>query len=132
MEDTTRVTETMVLDTIGGKLHRKFDHAGGTTMLGQLAFFIEFLQTSGLYERGIKSGTADQQQSSRVLRGGRAGYAVSSLTVREAPLPPHQQLTKAERWRAIAKYIIAQIITCKPPNPVTRLPAASGQMRNLA
>ena len=36
------------------------------------------------------------------------------------------QLTKAERWRAIAKYIIAQIMACKPPNPVTRLPAASG------
>ena len=36
------------------------------------------------------------------------------------------QLAKAERWRAIAKYIIAQIMTCKPPNPVTRLPAASG------
>ena len=58
MEDNTRVTETMVLDTIGGKLHRKFDHAGGTTMLGQLAFFIEFLQTNGLCERWIKSGTA--------------------------------------------------------------------------
>ena len=40
MEDTTRVTETMVLDTIGGKLHVKFDHAGSATMLGQLPFFI--------------------------------------------------------------------------------------------
>ena len=35
------------------------------------------------------------------------------------------QLAK-ERWQAIAKYIIAQIMACKPPNPVTRLPAASG------
>ena len=28
MEDTNRVTEAMVLDTIGGKLHVKFDHSG--------------------------------------------------------------------------------------------------------
>ena len=55
MKDTTRVTEVMVLDTIGGKLHVKFDHSGSATMLGQLPFFIEFLQTSGLYERWIKS-----------------------------------------------------------------------------
>ena len=45
----------MVLDTMGGKLHVKFDHSGSATMLGQLPFFIEFLQTSGLYERWIKS-----------------------------------------------------------------------------
>ena len=45
----------MVLDTMGGKLHVKFDHTGSATMLGQLPFFIEFLQTSGLYERWIKS-----------------------------------------------------------------------------
>ena len=55
MEDATRATEAMVLDTIGGKLHVKFDHSGSATMLGQLPFFIEFLQTSGLYERWIKS-----------------------------------------------------------------------------
>ena len=45
----------MVLDTMGGKLHVKFDHSGSATMLGQLPFFIEFLQTSGRYERWIKS-----------------------------------------------------------------------------
>ena len=33
MEDATRVTEAMVLDTIGGKLHVKFDHSGSATML---------------------------------------------------------------------------------------------------
>ena len=45
----------MVLDTMGVKLHVKFDHSGSATMLGQLSFFIEFLQTGGLYERWIKS-----------------------------------------------------------------------------
>ena len=46
MKDTTRVTEVIVLDAIGGKLHVKFDHSGSATMLGQFPFFIEFLQTS--------------------------------------------------------------------------------------
>ena len=45
----------LVLDTFGGKLHVKFDHTASVTMLGQLPFFVEFLQASGLYERWIKS-----------------------------------------------------------------------------
>ena len=45
----------LVLDTFGGKLHVKFDHATSVTMLGQLPFFVEFLQTSGLYDRSITS-----------------------------------------------------------------------------
>ena len=45
----------LVLDTFGGKLHVKFDHAASVTMLGQLPFFVEFLQASGLYERWITS-----------------------------------------------------------------------------
>ena len=36
------------------------------------------------------------------------------------------QLTQAERWRAIVKYIIEQIMACKPQNPVICLPTASG------
>ena len=35
------------------------------------------------------------------------------------------QLTQAERWRAIVKYIIEQIMACKPQNPVICLPTAS-------
>ena len=45
----------LVLDTFGGKLHVKFDHATSVTMLGQLPFFVEFLQTSGLYDRSVTS-----------------------------------------------------------------------------
>ena len=45
----------LVLDTFGGKLHVKFDHTASVTMLGQLPFFVECLQASGLYERWITS-----------------------------------------------------------------------------
>ena len=45
----------LVLDTFCGKLHVKFDHTASVTMLGQLPFFVEFLQASGLYERWITS-----------------------------------------------------------------------------
>ena len=44
-----------MLDTFGGKLHVKFDHTASVTMLGQLPFFVEFLQASGLYERWMTS-----------------------------------------------------------------------------
>ena len=37
----------LVLDTFGGKLHVKFDHAASVTMLGHLPFFVELLQASG-------------------------------------------------------------------------------------
>ena len=45
----------LVLDTFGGKLHVKFDHTASVAMLGQLPFFVEFLQASGLYDRWITS-----------------------------------------------------------------------------
>ena len=45
----------LVLDTFGDKLHVKFDHTASVTMLGQLPFFVEFLQASGLYDRWITS-----------------------------------------------------------------------------
>ena len=48
-------SEPLVLDTFGGRLHVKFDDTAGATVLGQLPFFVEFLQHSGLYERWVNA-----------------------------------------------------------------------------
>ena len=48
-----RAREPLVLDTFGGRLHVKFDDTARATVLGQLPFFVEFLQHTGLYERWV-------------------------------------------------------------------------------
>ena len=45
----------LVLDTFGGRLHVKFDDTASATVLGQLPFFVEFLQHTGLYERWVNA-----------------------------------------------------------------------------
>ncbi|MGH8534474.1 MAG: transposase [Gammaproteobacteria bacterium] len=44
------VSEPIAVDTFGGRIHVEWDPQAAVTPLGQLPFFIEFLQVSGLYE----------------------------------------------------------------------------------
>ena len=48
-------SEPLLLDTVGGRLHVKFDDAASATVRGHLPFFVEFLQHSGLYERWVNA-----------------------------------------------------------------------------
>jgi hypothetical protein len=41
--------EPMAVDTPGGRIHVQWDHSATATPNAQLAFFAEFLQTTGLY-----------------------------------------------------------------------------------
>ena len=42
------------LDTFAGKIHFRWDPDAGVSSLGQMAFFIEFLKTSGRWEEWVK------------------------------------------------------------------------------
>jgi len=42
------------VDTYGGRIHVKWDETAAVTPFGQLAFFIEFLKTAGLWDGWIK------------------------------------------------------------------------------
>lgn len=42
------------VDTYGGMIHVKWDETAAVTPFGQLAFFIEFLKTAGLWEGWVK------------------------------------------------------------------------------
>ena len=41
------------LSTPGGRFQVRWDEGGSATALGQLAFFAEFLEVSGLFERWV-------------------------------------------------------------------------------
>jgi hypothetical protein len=47
------------LATPGGRFHVRWDEGGSATALGQLAFFAEFLEVSGLFERWVKGCPLD-------------------------------------------------------------------------
>ena len=41
------------VNTPGGRFHVRWDENGSASALGQLAFFAEFLEVSGLFERSM-------------------------------------------------------------------------------
>ena len=43
------------VETFGGRVHVEWDHQAPVTMLGQLPFFIEYLQVSGLFDPFVAS-----------------------------------------------------------------------------
>jgi hypothetical protein len=45
--------EAMVVDTMGGRMHVRWDEAAQATPHGQIAFFAEFLATAGLFDRWV-------------------------------------------------------------------------------
>ena len=47
--------EAMRVSTPGGVLSVRWDDRGSATALGQLAFFAEYLQATGLFERWLQS-----------------------------------------------------------------------------
>ncbi len=44
----------MVVDTLGGRMHVRWDEGAQATPNGQLVFFAEFLQTAGIFERWVE------------------------------------------------------------------------------
>jgi hypothetical protein len=44
-----------VVDTVGGRMHVRWDEAGSATPHGQLVYFAEFLATTGVFDRWVSS-----------------------------------------------------------------------------
>ena len=42
------------VDTFGGMIHVKWDETAAVTPFGQLAFFVEFLKTAGLWDGWVE------------------------------------------------------------------------------
>jgi len=49
--ETARAAEELRINTPGGRFQVRWDEKGSASALGQLAFFAEFLEVSGLFER---------------------------------------------------------------------------------
>jgi hypothetical protein len=47
------VDEAMVVDTLGGRMHVRWDEGAPATPNGQLVFFAEFLATAGVFDRWV-------------------------------------------------------------------------------
>jgi len=44
----------MAVDTLGGRMHERWDEGAQATPNGQLVFFAEFLATAGIFERWVE------------------------------------------------------------------------------
>ena len=47
--------DAMVVDTMGGRVHVRWDEAAQATPHGQIVFFAEFLATAGVFERWVQA-----------------------------------------------------------------------------
>jgi len=47
--------EPQVVDTLGGRMHVRWDEGAAATPNGQLVFFAEFLAATGVFERWVSS-----------------------------------------------------------------------------
>ena len=61
------------LDTFGGKVEVRWNSDAEVTVMGQMAFFIEFLKTAGLWRSWVKDSPLTQRGRSP----GFAGVAVA-------------------------------------------------------
>ncbi len=55
VEELTRDSPAMVVATPGGRFQVRWDEGGSATALGQLVFFAEFLDVSGLFSRWVET-----------------------------------------------------------------------------
>jgi hypothetical protein len=46
--------EAMVVDTMGGRMHVRWDETAQATPHGQIVFFAEFLATAGVFDRWVQ------------------------------------------------------------------------------
>ena len=53
MQETAQAAAALHVATPGGRFHVRWDEGGSATALGQLPFFTEFLEVSGLFARWV-------------------------------------------------------------------------------
>lgn len=55
LQDTAQAAAELRVDTPGGRFHVRWDEGGSATALGQLPFFAEFLEVSGVFTRWVET-----------------------------------------------------------------------------
>ena len=101
LREQERAAEELRLATPGGRFHVRWDEGGSATALGQLAFFAEFLEESGLFTRwvegwaGLRRGGGQTQ--ARRLEPGAAGGGVCGGGSRAVSWPRRPTWAKANK-----------------------------------
>ena len=49
------IEDAMVVDTMGGRVHVRWDQTAQATPHGQIVFFAEFLAAAGVFERWVQA-----------------------------------------------------------------------------
>jgi hypothetical protein len=65
--------DAMVVDTMGGRVHVRWDQTARATPHGQIVFFAEFLATGGVFDRWVQG--CPLHYSSPNASGARTGRA---------------------------------------------------------
>src|ERR1017187_1588758 len=66
--------QTSTVDTFGGMIHVKWDETAAVTPFGQVAFFIEFLKTAGLWDGWVNDYPVTYESPNAPAKAVRPGH----------------------------------------------------------
>ena len=127
--------EPHVVDTLGGRMHVRWDDGAAATPHGQLVFFAEFLAATGVFERWVSSCPLQYRSSNApdkrdVLGTLMLGLLAGHRRYAHITAPRHvkaaaEQFKNLDRWGCLQRYISDRITpVVAPPQPPPGLPAA--------
>ena len=88
------------VDTFGGMIHVKWDETAAVTPFGQVAFFIEFLKTAGLWEAWVKDCPVTYESPNAPTKADVLGTILLSVSGGPSALRAHYRATIRRRESA--------------------------------
>jgi hypothetical protein len=108
------------VETPGGRIQIQWDYEAKATPSGQLAFFAEFLKTSGVYWKWVHLTPMHAAKENLMMLISNVRKALNHVKAIA------EQLPSADRWKTLLAYIVARIVpkrTPRLPIPGAFLPA---------
>ena len=81
--------EAMVVDTMGGRMHVRWDESAQATPHGQIVFFAEFLATAGVFDRWVDACPLSYSSPNASQCARRVGHADAGHSGGQQTLRPH-------------------------------------------
>jgi hypothetical protein len=92
--------QPQVVDTLGGRMHVRWDEGAAATPHGQLVFFAEFLATTGVFERWVSSCPLEYRSGNAPDKRDVLGTLDAGPAGRTPALCPHHRAARRRGGRA--------------------------------
>jgi hypothetical protein len=92
--------QPQVVDTLGGRMHVRWDAGAVATPHGQLVFFAEFLATTGVSERWVSACPLEYRSGNAPHKRDVLGTLMMGMLAGHPALRPHHRAARGHGGRA--------------------------------